>query len=212
MSEFIVPPVEEVKPTVSSEEAASEAFYAAATSSNNPEQDYTVAKADLELTGESSFVNMAKEAWKNEQDVNIRNSLESIIADTSIPPSEKKIVLQTYALTGFIEPSLREKYVQQTAAKQIGPTTEDIAAQDIIVDTINQRRKVQQVESTVEKSKKFVNTLLDSNTKKQIRQSIIGTGAAITDIVMGIPAGLGKIYTLLVDKDVEKAKQLEEKI
>src|SRR5512139_3496691 len=169
MSEFIVPPVEEVKPVLPPEEASREAFYAAATTSSDPVQDYSTAKADLELTGESSFVDMARTAWKNEQDVNTRNTVESIISDNSIPVQEKKAVLQTYALTGFIEPSLKEKYVQQVAARKIGPTTEDIAAQDVIVDTINQRRKVQQVEATVEKSKKFVNNLLAPEVKTQIR-------------------------------------------
>lgn len=212
MEDFIVPPVEEQAPVLAPEEASAKAFYAAATSSQDPVKDYAAAKADLELTGQSSFVDMAQQAWAKEQDESVRNTVSSLIVDPTIPPDQKKVLLQTYALTGFIEPDLKEKYIQQQAAKQIGPTAADIEAQDTIVETLAERRKKQEVEETVSKASKFTQDLLSPEVKTTIRQGIIATGAAITDVVMAFPAGIGKIYTLLVEKDVEKANALEAKI
>lgn len=212
MAEFIVPPVEEVKPALSPEEASREAFYAAATTSPDPVKDYKVIKADLELTGSSAFVDMAQTAWKNEQDEKVRNIVQSILVDQSIPKDKKKVILQTYALTGFIQPSLKEKYVQQVAAKQIGPTSDDTLAQDIIVDTLQTRRKVNEVETIFDKGEKFVDSVLGDNVKQSIVDSVIGIGAAITDVLVAFPAGIGKIYSLIKDKDEAKAKELEERI
>src|SRR4030065_1756522 len=140
---FVVPPVEEVPQQLTPQEASSKAFYAAATSSTNPVDDYLTAKADLELTGSSAFVEMAQQAWQKEQDQNIKGTLESIIVDQSIPLDQKKSIMATYAITGYIEPDLKEKYIQQIASRQVGLTQSDIEAQDAVVDALEQRRSVQ---------------------------------------------------------------------
>src|SRR4030065_1172478 len=117
---FVVPPVEEVPQQLTPQEASSKAFYAAATSSTNPVDDYLIAKADLELTGSSAFVEMAQQSWQQEQDQTIKGTLESIIVDKSIPLDQKKAIMATYAMTGYIEPHLKARYIQQSAAEQVG--------------------------------------------------------------------------------------------
>lgn len=212
MEDFIVPPVEELVIPVSPKKAAEQAFYAAATSSEDPVKDYTQAKGDLELTGHSPFVEMATQAWQREQDAEIKDVVGSIIVDPNIPTSEKQTILRTYALTGFIEPDLKEKYIQQTAAKQVGFTQSDIEAQDAVISTLEQRRVRQEAEARITRAKEFSASFLDAETKSSIVTSLQGTGAAIADILIAIPAGVGKVYSLLKDKDVEKANKLQEMI
>jgi hypothetical protein len=210
--DFVVPPVEAVPQQLSPKEASSKAFYAASTSSADPVVDYQTAKADLEFSGTSAFVEMAQQAWMKEQDQDVRGALESIISNQTIPLDEKKAILTTYAATGFLEPDLKEKYIQQTASKQIGQTQADVETQDAIINTLEQRRAKQQASEVVARSKEFTSTVLDGATKATIRQSLEGGAAALSDVLVAIPAGIGKVYSLLKDKDVAKANQLQEKI
>src|SRR3990167_2261597 len=210
--DFVVPPVEEVPQQLTPQEASSKAFYAAATSSSDPVNDYVTAKAELELTGSSAFVEMAQQSWQREQDQNIRGTLESIIVDKSIPLDQKKAIMATYAMTGYIEPDLKEKYIQQIAAKQVGLSQSDIEAQDAVVDTLEQRRSVQKASEVISRATSFTDTVLDRDNKTQIQRSLEGGVAALTDVLIAIPAGIGKAYSLLVEKDVDKANQLQEKI
>ena len=212
MDDFIVPPVEELVTPVSHKVASEKAFYAAATFSQEPVKDYTQAKGDLELNGYSPFVEMATQAWQREQDSEIKDVVGSIIINPSIPTTEKQAILRTYALTGYIEPDLKEKYIQQQASRQIGFTNADITAQDAVVATLEQRRTKQEAQAKLIRATEFNNTVLDTETKSSILTSLQGGGAALGDILMAIPAGIGKVYSLLVDKDVEKANQLQEKI
>ena len=212
MEDFIVPPVEEDTPVLSPKEASSTAFYAAATTSEDPIKDYFQAKGDLELTGQSAFVNMAQDAWKREQDAEVKDVIGKLIGDPSIPTLEKRNILSTYALTGYVEPNLKEKYIQQTAAKQVGLTMSDIAAQDAVISTLEQRKQLQQLRIEKQKVTEDVESFLDSSTKEKIRTSIIGTGAALSDILLALPSSISKFVSLFINEDVDKANKLQEKI
>ena len=114
MQDFIVPPVQQEQPLVPSDEAARTAFYAAATHDQaNATTNFFTAKTDLETTGKSAFVDMANQAWQNEQNPVIKETVKNIINDQTIDPAQKKLILNNYALTGFISTNLKDKYIQQ---------------------------------------------------------------------------------------------------
>jgi len=210
--QFIVPPSEKQIPVLTEKDASEKAFYAASTSSDEPVKTYETVKTDLLLEGKSDFLDMANNAWKAEQDPKIKATVAEIIGDTTISSTDKKTILSTYALTGFLSNDLKDKYIQKTASNVVGNTVSDTEAQDAIISTLVSRQNKRLAQENIEKSTDFVDNLFDPITKENIRQSLIAGSVAIQDTLLAIPAGLGKVYSLLVDKDVEKAKQLQEKI
>src|SRR5687768_8403685 len=147
MDDFIVPPIEEAKPLPSPKEAKEEAFYAASASQGNPIEDYMKAKMDLESTGDSEFVNNVKSQWDRERNDQNRQAIEGIIGDTSINHEVKKAVLRSYSLNGYVPSSLKERYIQKTAASdELNDTVFQQKAQDYVVANLHNRRAQMEIE------------------------------------------------------------------
>lgn len=148
MNDFIVPPIEEDKALPTEQEASEKAFYAAATSEENPIQNYYISKMDLQTTGNSDFVNAAESRWKDEQDKDTRDAVEGVIADPSIDRGIKLGVLQQYSLSGYLPKSLKDRYIQKTAANtddDVTPTQKE--QQDWVVANLENRRAQMDVET-----------------------------------------------------------------
>lgn len=141
MDNFIVPPIEDEKAFPTEAEASDKAFYAAAASDENPVENYYNAKMDLQTTGSSEFVDVAEKRWKDEQDKGTRDAVESVIADPTIDRGIKLGVLQQYSMSGYIPKSLKDRYIQKTAANTDNEVTiTQKEQQDWVVSNLERRR------------------------------------------------------------------------
>lgn len=197
--EFVVPPIIQETPLVPSKEASEQAFYAASTYSDNPIQDFTKAKTDLEQTGTSDVVDSAKTRWAQEQDINIKDTISKLVSDPTIDKDLKKGLLQGYALTGYVSKDLKDKYIQKTAARDLSITQEDQHSQDIVIDYLDKR--VQRTNQEFNKSK-----IEEGNIG--LTEILKGIGGVGSSLLMSIPAGAAGIYQLITEKDPAKAASL----
>lgn len=148
MDNFIVPPMEEELVLPTEKEASEKAFYAAATTGEDPVQKFFTAKMDLETTGTSEFVNVAEKRWKEEQDVSTRDAVESVIADPNIDRNTKLGVLQQYSLSGYIPKSLKDRYIEKTAATVVDEATPtQREQQDWVIANLENRRAQMNIEA-----------------------------------------------------------------
>ncbi|UOF80640.1 hypothetical protein [Caudoviricetes sp.] len=199
MTDFSVPLVQEEVPLLSSKSASEQAFYAAATSSQNPIEDFFSIKTDLEQTGQSSFVQAAQDRWQQESDANNKEAVLGIITDATVSPEIKRAVMQNYAVTGVIPTSLKDKYIEKTAVKELSNSLEDQASQDLIVSTLAERKKNNSNLQGKEQLYTGTTSLTDI---------IKGTGAVASSLLLSIPAGFAGMYQAIVDQDSTKASEV----
>lgn len=199
MTEFSVPLVQEDAPLLSSKKASEQAFYAAATSSQNPIEDFFSIKADLEQTGESSFVQAAQDKWQQETEEGNKQAVLGIIADDTISPEIKRAVMQGYAVTGSLPTSLKDKYIEKIAIREVNSSIEDRASQDLVVSTLAERRKNNNNDLEKEQLNEGSTSLMDI---------IKGTGAVASSLLLSIPAGFAGAYQAIVDRDSTKAAEV----
>lgn len=116
-----------------------QAFYAAAINGVDPVSDYRTAAFDLETTGTSQLVEDVKVRWEQEQDQNIKQTVTAVIADPTLSLQEKQNAIYSYTTRGYLTRDIREKYKQQTAINDIGITSRDNNAQDVWINTMQER-------------------------------------------------------------------------
>lgn len=193
----LFPDVESSKPKV--EGKNDNAFYTAATYSDSPIEDFKTIKYEFDTYGESQLFNLAQERWKQEQAVSNGDLMASIAQDESISKELKKSIFETYALTGFVSSNLRDKYIQQTAAKDYSITELDKVAQDIYSQTV--AFNDQEI-----KNRKAVEAIKEADI--DFSAILKGTAATAAQIALAIPAGFAGVYSLIKDRDVEKATEI----
>lgn len=210
MENYVVPRIEDDVTLVPPKEASEKAFYATMSYSQNLVDDYLSAKADLEQTGKSAFVDSANERWAQEQDAVTKQTISEILVDQTIDPTIKKGVLQGYALTGYVSTDLKDKYVSSVAAKELGVTEDDRRMQDLIIDQLDQRvtgtTMLKGVDNTVEGTSSF---LSDFNSMATTYANMHKASASVlSQLAVSLPAGLAGVYKLIKDRDPEKASIL----
>lgn len=198
-TQFSVPSVQPEVPLMSSEKASENAFYTAATSSNSPIEDYSLVKNDLEQTGQSVFMSSAQERWQKEADENTKQAILNIVTDSTIDNSLKRAIVNGYAVTGVIPSSLKDKYIDKTAVKDSSINQDDVQTQNLIVDTLEERKKNNAEAVEQEKIHNGSTSLMDV---------IKGVGGVASSMLMSIPAGFAGVYQAIKEQDSSKASEI----
>lgn len=103
----------------SDSDASNKAFYTAAATDADPEVTYTETKAQLLNEGSSPLEDLAINKYKEDQNIQNKSIVNSIISDPDIDKQEKKNALELYATGGYISSDLKTKY--QSSIKTLVP-------------------------------------------------------------------------------------------
>lgn len=128
--DFVLPEIEVTTKPVPEVQANDDAFYAAGSYGTDPVNNYTQMYTELSQEGYSEIFEAAKKTWQLEQSSSNKEAVLNILNDPTIPKEQKKSILSTYAVTGYISSDLKDKYVQKIASVTIGDTHLDSEAQD----------------------------------------------------------------------------------
>lgn len=199
MNNFAIPFVQQETPLVSSKKASEDAFYAAASSSENPIEDYSIIKTDLEQTGTSEIMNMAQSRWEQETEQANKDAIVGIINDETISPELKKSIVQSYSLTGAVPTSLKDKYIVKQAARDLGTTLDDTVSQDIVASTLEARKA---------NNANLVNQEKVEEGSTDLLNIIQGTAGVASSILLSIPAGFAGLYQVIKEQDSSKGADI----
>lgn len=200
--EFYVPPVDQ-KPTVMSEEEASDqAFYTAATSSPNPIEDYATVYSELSQRGNSQMYDNAVKRWETEQDASIKQIVSSVISDATMPIDQKRQVLREYAVGGYVSKDLRDKYIETVASTVVDKNISEQKTQQAIVK--NLPSTLRDVKVKEEQFNVFKGYAGLEEWNKQFG-AILKTGA---NVLSAIPAGIAGLWESIRKKDVLAGQEL----
>ena len=160
--DFELPPIEVAAKPVPEVQANDDAFYAAGSYGQDPVNDYTKIYSELTQDGYSESLEAAKRSWRTEQSSINKEAVLGILNDPTIPRDQKKNILSTYSVTGYISSDLKDKYVQKMASLVQGDTHLDAEAQDAnIVNLPVKLANVKGNENT-ENHKKLVDVIFDN--------------------------------------------------
>jgi len=188
-------PVNKVTKKVSSDDL----FYAAATNGFDPVADYKQAKLEVAQTGESSLFNLAQQKWMEEQDQTAKEVITSLMLDVSVPDYEKRAAINTYVGGGYIDKSLRTKYLTQQAALDNSTNELEKQAQDIVANSLlarNQQALQEEAVKGIEEADIDFSDVLK------------GTTAVGAQIALSIPAGLAALWPLIKEQNPDKANEI----
>ena len=147
-------PVKQNRKLPTEKEATEEAFYTtAAVDPQTVEGTTTIFNnvlRDLMEKGDSDLRQLAVEKFRQEEDEGNKQAIISVLQDPTLSRELKDKVLGGFVDDGFVSPSLKEKYIKQTAATAVDNTVEANERQDNIVANLRQRRKL----NGIEKAKK----------------------------------------------------------
>ena len=192
-------PIVEEKPKVKKEDL----FYAVATESHDPINDWKKANEELIRTGESTLFNLAQDKWKKEQDNVAKATITGLMMDDTVPEWQKKAAISTYLSGGFVQKDLRDKYLVQQATVDNSILEMDRRAQDIIADRVVQQDQQKQVVENIKRIEDAEITLSGA---------LKGTGAVASQLVLSIPAGYMAIFSLLKEQNPDKAAEIIKKV
>jgi len=113
--DFVLPTIEVTNKPVPETQASDDAFYAAGSYSNDPINDYTRMYGELTQEGYSQSLEDAKKMWMNEQSSTNKEAVLGLINDPSLSREQKRNILSTYSVTGYISTDIKDKYVQRAA-------------------------------------------------------------------------------------------------
>lgn len=200
--DFYIPPVEQ-KPTVMSEEEASDqAFYTAATSSPNPIEDYATVYSELSQRGKSQMYDNAVKRWEEEQDVGLKQVVSKIITDQNMPMEQKQDVLRQYAVGGYVSKDLRDKYIETVASTTVDKNISEEKTQRAIVKNLPATLRDIKVKEDQFNVFKGYAGLEEWN--KQFG-AILKTGA---NVLNAIPAGIAGLWETVRKRDVLTGQEL----
>lgn len=217
MTDFQVPLIEDDKLAVSPKRASEEAFYAASSKGGaDAAVNYNQARADLQQTGQSPFIEYEKDQWKKEQEIANKETILGIINDPTVSSDLKRNILKGYEVTGVLPTSLKDKYVQKIAAVEQGTTIDDKESQDANIEVLGERLK--------ENNSSYINSNILSGSKTLF--DIISSGAAhstvgmdtatygkatasvASSILASIPAGVAGLFSAIATQDLAKSASL----
>ncbi len=161
--DFELPPIEVTAKPIPEVEANDEAFYAAGSYGQDPVNNFTQMYSELTQDGYSESLDAAKRTWQTEQSSINKEAVIGILNDQTIPKDQKKNILSTYSVTGYISSDLKDKYVQKMASLVQGETHLDAEAQDVNIANlpikqadINERKATSDYDA-------FVDSLIDGS-------------------------------------------------
>lgn len=141
MDNFHIPPFQMDAQLPTTQEASEQAFYAAATRTENPVGAFVDAKNDLLSSGSSPIVAQAQEEWKEEQNNNLLDTIEGVITDPTVDQNIKLNVINKYRLGEYLPTDLKERYIQKTASNDsLNDTETQRQQQDWVVANMQRRR------------------------------------------------------------------------
>ena len=200
--DFVLPPLGAEKPIMSEEHSSDTAFYTAASSSPTPIDDYHTIFKDLLQTGESKVVDNAIQQYQVEQVDSTKQIVKSIIEDPSISVEEKRSILNTYSIGGYISKDIKDRYIQRSAALDLGNTPSDANAQDEVLKNLpNDLAKVD--------NREHRQNIVDGEAHFSNYAKAFGTVGA--NLVTGMGAGImGTLYSIY-KRDAVAGKELFDK-
>jgi hypothetical protein len=163
--DFELPPIEVTAKPKPEVEANDEAFYAAGSYGQDPVNNFTQMYGELTQDGYSESLEAAKRAWQTEQSSVNKEAVLGILNDQTIPRDQKKNILSTYSVTGYISSDLKDKYVQKMASLVQGDTHLDAEAQDANIENL----PIKQADIKERKNNSdygaFIDSLIDGSTQ-----------------------------------------------
>jgi len=161
--DFVLPTIEVNNKPVPETQASDDAFYAAGSYSNDPINDYTRMYGELTQEGYSQSLEDAKKMWMNEQSSTNKEAVLGLINDPSLSREQKRNILSTYSVTGYISTDIKDKYVQRAASVTMGDTHLDDASQDTNVNLLPTKK--QEIASRKEDYSKesFIDSLVEGS-------------------------------------------------
>jgi len=194
-------PIEQVNPSIPEKVAATKAFYAAATNEDteDPIAEYQALKTELETQGYSKNLETAQNKWVQEQDDFGKQYFTNLIADPSIDIKTKKDALSLYTSSGYINPSLREKYLEQVAVKSPGNRIVDNQALDELLKAFPEKRTIN-IQETLQQD-------ID-NAEIGVKDWVKGLGYVGADIIKSIPATVWGAIQGIWDKDLITGREV----
>ena len=163
--DFELPPIEVTAKAVPEVQANDEAFYAAGSYSQDPINDYTKIYGELTQDGYSQSLENAKKAWTDEQSVTNKEAVLGIINDPTIPRDQKRDILNTYSISGYLSSDLKDKYVQKVASITKGDTHLDDSSQDTNANLIPAKRADVQTRKEDYSKESFIDALIEGSNK-----------------------------------------------
>ena len=174
-------------------------FYASMLEGKDPVNDYLNAKQEIASTGKSTLVSMAEEKWQTENDAATKATLTQFLIDDTVDQSLKKTILTSYIASGYVPVSLRDKYLLKQTSVDMAITEADREAQDIYSANVSAR-------DAVKKQQEAVNLVKEADIT--FSGVLKGTAAVAAGIALSIPAGLAGAFTLIKERDTEKANKI----
>ncbi len=162
--DFVLPTIEVTNKPVPETQASDDAFYAAGSYSNDPINDYTRMYGELTQEGYSQSLEDAKKMWMNEQSSTNKEAVLGLINDPSLSREQKRNILSTYSVTGYISTDIKDKYVQRAASVTMGDTHLDDSSQDTNVNLLP-TKKLEIASRKEDYSKEsFIDSVIENST------------------------------------------------
>jgi hypothetical protein len=163
--DFELPPIEVTAKPIPELEANDDAFYAAGSYGQDPVNDYTKIYSELTQDGYSESLEAAKRSWQTEQSSVNKEAVLGILNDQTIPREQKKNILSTYSVTGYISSDLKDKYVQKMASLVQGETHLDAEAQDANIENLPIKQADIKERKATSDYDAFIDSLIEGSTK-----------------------------------------------
>lgn len=190
-----------------------EVTYAANLAGGNPMQNYMDAQTEIASTGTSSLVEQEKQKWLQEQVDTNKKTVEELISDPTLPKETRRKIMETYVQGAIPIQNLREKFLLQTAIKDIATTVEDREDQTAYAEEVNQRDKEKQKEAFASSAVNGLSAIGDFLDPLGIGKGAVQTtGALASKILASIPIGIAAGFELMRTQDPDKATQVLQEI
>jgi len=124
-------PKEAGKPQLSEDQASDTALYTAGSypQTNDLYQDYERIYNELLDKGYSESVDLANQAYRDEQERNSKGIVATIIEDPEMPVEQKKAIVEMYKDKGFISDNIKNKFMENLGILDLGDSETDTEAQ-----------------------------------------------------------------------------------
>lgn len=215
-----------------------DAFYTAATEHENygldPLEFYLQIQDELETQGYSNVIEATKLKWKEEQDLERRDTIAGVLQDTTISKEDKKGALEAYLYNDTVSDDLKDRYIDNLSFNKLNDKL-DVNESDIqknIEETTELKNEqfLEKLQSITSQSLKnggssdysdndIINSLIKFDTKsleqfdKDVLTPVSAELPALFYMLIGAaPAWLVDIWDTYVEEDkVTKGKVIKDK-
>jgi len=197
--DYVPPSVENIAPVYPEKQASDKAFYTARSYSKDPVNDFKKIRGELSQAGNSELYDIAQKQWVNEQAVDNKNAIISLIQDPTIESNAKKDALISYSLGGYISSDIKDKYIQKTAKENFSESPDQVRAQKAHAALVPELTKKLQASVAKEKVNQGSATFND----------YLGAAALTTaDVGIGLGAGILGVLQAVKEWDAVSGQKL----